>query len=418
MSRILIHGGRKLFGSVCVQGSKNSTLPVMAACLLNAGITVLRNYPSIADVDVMQEILEYIGCVINRDEEELVIDTRNASPKPITAEMTGKLRASSVLIGPMLARFGQVQIAHPGGCNIGSRPLDIHMAALKQLGASWEMSEKGIYMRAAKLAGNEIMLRFPSVGATENAVMAAVGACGQTVIYNAAKEPEIVSLCEYLRETGAEISGDGTGKIVIWGGRELSDCIYQPPADRIVAGTYMAAVAACQGTVLLKGCKVSDCRGFLDVYTGMGMSVCCMEDGIQIEQSGRCVNLHRIDTGPYPGFPTDMQSLTMSAAAAAEGTLIIKEQIFESRFKTAEWLNEMGADIEIAGCEAYIHGVPKLQGASVEGADLRGTAALVVAGLCAQGETVVGHADYIRRGYTRLCEHLRGLGADIGWEND
>lgn len=418
MSRIVIYGGRKLSGSVDVQGSKNSTLPVMAACLLNAGITVIRNYPAISDVDVMQEILEYIGCVVNRDDEELVIDTRNAVSRPITAEMTGKLRASSILIGPMLVRFGRVQIAHPGGCRIGSRPLDIHMAALKRLGAVWEMSPEGIRMEAQRLTGNEIVLRFPSVGATENAVMAAVGACGQTVIRNAAKEPEIIALCTYLREMGAKITGEGTEELHVLGGQELNDCVYQVPADRIVVGTYMAAVAACEGSVLLKGCHVGDCRGFLDVYTGMGMTVLCMPDGICISQSGACVNINRIDTGPYPAFPTDMQSLTMSAAAAAKGTLVIQEQIFENRFKTAAWLNRMGADIRVKGAQACIRGVKRLQGATVAGEDLRGTAALIVAGLSARGKTTVQHADYIRRGYAGLCENLRELGADIEWEND
>lgn len=418
MSRIVIYGGKKLSGSVDVQGSKNSTLPVMAACLLNAGITVIRNYPSISDVDVMQEILEYIGCVVNRDEEELVIDTRNAKSRPITAEMTGRFRASSILIGPMLARFGNVEIAHPGGCNIGSRPLDIHMAALKRLGASWEMTGSGIRMQARRLNGNEVVLRFPSVGATENVVMAAVGACGQTVIHNAAKEPEIIALCAYLKETGAQISGEGTDKLVITGGTELNDCVYHVPADRIVAGTYMAAVAACKGSVLLRGCHVSDCRGFLDVYTGMGMTVFCTSEGVCISQCSPCVNLQHIYTGPYPAFPTDMQSLTMSAAATAKGTLVLREQIFESRYKTAAWLNKMGADIRVAGTEAYVHGVPALKGTAVNGEDLRGTAALVVAGLCAEGKTTVNHADYIRRGYADLCKNFRELGAKIEWEED
>lgn len=419
MSRIVICGGKRLYGSVPVQGAKNSALPVMAACLLNAGITVIGNYPSIADVDGMQEILEYIGCVVNRDADEMIIDSKNAVFKPITGDLTRRLRASSVLIGPMLARFGRVQIAHPGGCNIGCRPLDIHLEAMKRMGAVWEMSDTGITLEAKKgyLIGGDIYLRFPSVGATENVIMAAVLANGDTVLQNAAREPEIIHLCEYLRLAGAHICGEGTERIEIKGGVPLTHCTYMVPADRIVAGTYMAAVSACQGEIVLEGCTHQDCRGFLDVYTGMGMQAYASEQGLCIRQKKRGVNLNYIQTGPHPAFPTDMQSLTMSAAAVAEGKVCISEQIFESRYKTAAWLQKMGADIQIKGTQAYISGVPQLTGTTVAGEDLRGAAALVVAGLNAAGTTIVENADFVRRGYMNLCENFSGLGADIKWEN-
>lgn len=417
MSRIVIQGGKRLSGSVTVHGSKNATLPVMAASILNKGITVIRNYPDISDVNVMQDILEYIGCRVYRDEDQMVIDSCNAVSKPILANVTGMLRASSILMGPMLARFGYVQIAQPGGCNIGSRPLDLHMNAFKRLGASWEITQDAIKVTAGKLTGNDIYMRFPSVGATENAIMAAVCARGETVIKNAAKEPEIIQLCEYLRNSGADITGEGTDEILISGVQALEDSIYTISADRIVAGTYIAAVAACKGNVLLKNCRIGDCTGFLDVYSGMGVEFVCMDEGILVTMNERPKNLNYIVTGPFPEFPTDMQSLTLSVASIAQGNLSLCEKVFESRFKTAAWLNEMGADVKISEQCVTVTGKPWITGTTVEGADLRGTAALVVAGLCARGQTVVENADFVRRGYVNLCENFEKLGAQIRWED-
>lgn len=417
MSSILIRGGSRLNGSVRVQGSKNSTLPVMAASLLNRGITVIRNYPDIADVQVMQEILEYIGCTVYRENDEMVIDTRNAEYRPIPTEIAVKLRASSILMGPMLSRFTKVQIAPPGGCLIGARPLDIHMEAFERLGAYWENSEKEITVTARRLVGNQMTLRFPSVGATENAIMAAVCAEGETVIKNAALEPEIIQLCNYLRAAGADISDDGANEIMISGVRHLHDCEYTVAADRIVAGTYIAAVAACGGKVQLQGCTVNDCTGYLDVYTGMGVDFDCNEDGIMVQMTKRPQNLNYIVTEPYPKFPTDMQSITLSVATISEGTLKIYENIFENRFKIVDSLKKMGAQVSMLGSQcAEVTGVAHINGAEVEAADLRGAAALVIAGLCADGITRVNNADYIRRGYADLVENLRKLGAEIQWE--
>lgn len=416
MGKIVIHGGNALQGSVDVQGSKNATLPVMAASILNAGVTVILKCPDIADVDSMKSILEYLGCVVNREEDTLIIDSAKAVSRPITPDMTNKLRASSILIGPLLARFGSVYLADPGGCQIGRRPIDIHLEAVKRLGASWEHDANGVAIRARKLLGSHIHLRFPSVGATENAVMAAVGATGSTRIQNAAKEPEVISLCEYLKKIGVAIEGEGTDTITIAGGCELTDGVYETKPDRIVMGTYMAAAAACGGELFLGGCQMYDARGFLDIYTGMGMQ--CRESGggLWLQNSGRCRNVNYIETGPYPEFPTDMQSVTMSVAAVSEGTVCICEKVFEDRFKTVRWLREMGADIVTSETKAWVKGVDKLKGATVYGEDLRGTAALVVAGLAAEGTTVIENADYIMRGYVNLCEEFRKLGADIVWE--
>jgi UDP-N-acetylglucosamine 1-carboxyvinyltransferase len=418
LGKILINGGRKLNGSVIIHGSKNSTLPIMAASLLNKGITVIQNYPDITDVNVMQDILEYIGCIVNRDEGQMIIDTRNAVSRPIPMEISEKLRASSTLMGPMLARFGSVSIAPPGGCRIGDRPLDIHMSAFKRLGATWDLSENMINLRTRRLLGNDVYMRFPSVGATQNVIMAAVLAEGVTILKNAAREPEVIHLCEYLRSTGAIITGDGTDEIIITGVHQLENTSYTVPADRIVAGTYIAAVGSCKGSIVLNNCKVSDCRGFLDVYSGMGLKFSYEDDGIHVNMDERPVNLNRVETGPYPGFPTDMQSMTLSVAAISRGSLVLEEKIFEDRFQTVPWLIKMGADLIIVDRTAYITGVDHLTGCEVFGADLRGTAALVIAGLSAKGHTTINDADYIERGYMDLCENLRKLGADIEWEDD
>lgn len=416
MSKIVIHGGSRLFGSVKVQGSKNSALPIMAASLLNSGITVIQNCPDISDVRIMRSILEYIGCVINRDDDALIIDSKNAVSKEITPDMTSKLRASSVLLGPMLARFKKVQIASPGGCDIGSRPLDIHLEAVKRLGAVWHFTDDALHVEARLLSGSDIYLRFPSVGATQNAVMAATMASGITHISNAAKEPEVVCLCQFLKSMGVDISGEGTQKIIVKGMCELTDTLFKVPADRIAAGTYMAAVGACGGDIRLIGCTPDDMHGFLNVYRDMGIHYMETGDDLRIWADERLKNIEQIDTGPYPDFPTDMQSVTMSVASVSLGMVKINENIFENRFKIVKWLQKMGALISVDGKCVSVCGVKRLHGAGVCGEDLRGTAALVVAGLSADGITVIENADYIYRGYVNICENFRKLGADIEWK--
>lgn len=418
MSRIVINGDRRLYGSVAVHGSKNAVLPVMAASLMNQGITVIRNCPDIADVRAMQKILEFLECKVQFKNDCMIIDTVNAQSKELKEELTKPFRGSSILIGPMLVRFGSVKIAQPGGCNIGSRPLDIHLNSLKRLGASWRMTQDYIEVEGVHLTVNDVMLRFPSVGATENTVMAAAMLNGTTTISNAAKEPEIVTLCEYLEKAGAVITGAGTDCITVTGRGRLHSAEIIADADRIVAGTYMAAVTACGGSVFLENCKIGDCQSFLDVITGMGARVTVKDNAIFVEMNQRPENLNYIHTGPYPEFSTDMQSIILSVAAKADGVLKLKEQIFENRFKTAPWLEKMGADIKIEKDLAVVKGREYLNGCEVTGEDLRGTAALVVAGLCAQGTTIIHNADYIKRGYMDLCENFRRLGADIKWEDN
>lgn len=419
LGKIVIRGKNKLNGCISVQGSKNSILPVMAASLLNSGKTVIQNCPDITDVSQMIKILEYLGCMVKREENVLVIDTRTAESKPIINELAGKLRASSVLIGPLLARFGCVQLAQSGGCNIGKRPIDIHLEAVKRLGAHWELADEYVSIKAGKLFGNDVRLRFPSVGATENAVMLAAGIPGQTHIYNAAKEPEIVHLCEYLELAGAHIRGAGSSKITVIGTEILKDTTYSVPVDRIAFGTYLGALAVSRGRIIFSNCNMKDAAGFLDIFSGMGITFKQTDEGLLAGCDKRCENLNFIQTGPYPEFPTDMQSVVMSVAAVSEKTLRIRENIFENRFKTVKWLRKMGADIT-CGDEpktVIVSGVSELYGSKVCGEDLRGTAALVVAGLAAKGETVIENADYIKRGYDGLCGNLKKLGADIKWED-
>lgn len=413
MEKLLVHGGRSLRGSVRVQGSKNTCLPVMAASLLNAGISVLENCPDIADVAVMQEILTYLGCVVNREGSTLIIDSRDACSRKIDDTMSCRLRASSVLMGPMLSRFGSVTAAKPGGCDIGARPVDIHLEAFKRMGASWSIGDSCIEVSAVNLHEGDIYLKFPSVGATENAVMAAVLTRGKTVIENAAREPEIEHLCRYLKMSGAKISGEGTNKITVEGVDSLSDVVYTVPPDRIVMGTYMAAAAVTRGDIELVGCCASDAYGFFDVYTGMGMKYKNTDKGIRVWQTDRPRNLNCIKTGVYPEFPTDMQSVTLSVAAVGEGCTLFEENIFENRYKIVKPLNDMGADISVHGKTAVVRGVDKLHGCAIKGTDLRGAAALFVAALGAEGDSGISNPFYIYRGYEQLIRNYRELGAEI-----
>ena len=416
MGRICINGGKRLYGCVDIEGAKNSILPIMAASILNRTVTVIHNCPDIEDVRQMEDILEYLGCTVKRENGSIYIDTENAVNRIIPGSISGKLRASSILIGPLLARFSYVKIARPGGCDIGKRPIDIHLNALKSLGAQWSLSD-GYTEAEGRLRSSEVFFRLPSVGATENIIMASVFLTGQTVIHNAAREPDIVQLCGYLCMAGANIRGAGTDTIIINGVDKLHEAEYNIAVDRIVAGTYVAAVTMCMGEVLLNNCHFKDLRGFVDVYTGMGAYFKECDTGIYVSMKNRPAAINYIQTAPYPGFPTDMQSITLSVLSVAAGMSIVCEDIYEDRFKTAYELVKMGADIITDGSYAVIGGVDRLKGAYVNAHDLRGGAALVIAGLMADGVTVIDNAGYILRGYADLCGNLKKLGADIRWEN-
>ena len=416
MCRIGINGGKRLYGCVDIEGAKNSILPVMAASILNRTVTVIHNCPDIEDVRRMENILKYLGCTVKRENGSIYIDTENVVNRIIPGSISGTLRASSILIGPLLARFSYVKIARPGGCDIGKRPIDIHLNALKCLGAQWSLSD-GYTEVEGRLGSSEVFFRLPSVGATENIIMASVFLAGQTVIHNAAKEPDIVQLCSYLCMAGADIRGAGTDTIIINGVDKLHEAEYNIAVDRIVAGTYVAAVTMCTGEVLLNNCHFKDLRGFVDVYTGMGACFKECDTGIYVSMYNRPAAINYIRTAPYPGFPTDMQSITLSVLSVAEGASVIYEDIYEDRFKTVYELVKMGADIITDGERAVIRGISRLKGAYVNAHDLRGSAALVIAGIGADGRTVIDNAGYILRGYADLCGNLKKLGADIRWEN-
>lgn len=413
---IIIKGGLKLQGEISIQGSKNAVLPIMAASILNSGITVISNCPRISDVWDMIELLKDLGCVIKFEENTLVIDSKDIYKTEIDSVLAEKIRASVVLLGPLLARFGHAKMSRPGGCNIGSRPINFHLDAFKKMNSVCDESDKKVYVESTKLTGAIIDLPYPSVGATENIILAAVLADGITEIHNVATEPEVIELCQFLVRMGSKILGIGSDVLKITGVKKLHDIEYRVRPDRIVMGTYMCACMSTGGEIVLKNCSISDGVGYIDVLSGMGAAIRCENDSINIKCNNRIQALNYIKTMPYPGFPTDMQSIVMSVLCKADGTSVIKETIFNKRLELASQLKKMGASIEVLDNKAIIKGVNNIKGTTVTAKDLRGGAALVVAGLGAEGVTTVQEAIYIKRGYVDICSDLKKLGADIEWE--
>ena len=413
MCRIGINGGKRLYGCVDIEGAKNSILPVMAASILNRTVTVIHNCPDIEDVRRMENILKYLGCTVKRENGSIYIDTENAVNRIIPGSISGTLRASSILIGPLLARFSYVKIARPGGCDIGKRPIDIHLNALKCLGAQWSLSD-GYTEVEGRLRSSEVFFRLPSVGATENIIMAAVFLAGQTVIHNAAKEPEISQLCHFLNGMGAVICGMETEHLMVQGVKRLHDSVWKIEGDRIVAGTYSTAVMAAGGNISLKEVKTKQLKLPLELLRKAGANVREEEFSLHISMKDRPKALS-VCTGPYPEFPTDLQSPFMAFLACAKGESRIREQVFEDRFGTAAALRKMGADITCKGKDAWVRGVYPLKGARVKALDLRGGAALAVAALGAEGKTVIEDCSHIVRGYEDICRDINALGGKISW---
>lgn len=416
MDIIRVQGGHALGGGVHVSGAKNSALKLMAATLLAPGVTTLTNVPNISDVHVMGKVLKGLGATIDvADEHTLVIDTSQADSWEAPYELVAKMRASTAVMGPLLGRFGRAKIAMPGGCNLGARKIDMHILGLEALGVSFDTEHGYIFANAGDgMVGTAVTLEFASVGATENLIMASVRARGTTIIDNAAREPEIVDLANMLNEMGAKIEGAGTPVITIEGVDELHPVEHRVIGDRIEAGTFIVA------GVLAAGPEGIEVTGFNPHHLGMVlkklelMGVRCerIEDGVRV---WRAEHLKPVDiqTLPFPGFPTDMQAQVMILSALAEGSSVITENIFENRFMFASELVRMGAKIRIESHHAIVHGVRGLSGAQVVSPDLRGGAALVVAGLIAEGETDVSAIHHIDRGYERFCEKLCGLGACV-----
>lgn len=413
MSKIKITGGLRLEGSVSVHGAKNAVLPILAATVLAKGVSVIKNCPNLTDVQNTVEILRFLGATVERNGNALTVDTTNADGVHIPEELMRKMRSSIIFMGAIIARNRRAKISAPGGCELGPRPIDLHIKALKELGVDIKESHGYIFCNADNLKSNRIFLKFPSVGATENLMLAACLNTGKTVISNAAKEPEISDLAKFLNSMGAKIEGFGSSEITITGVDTLKSSPHTVMPDRIVASTYLCCAAATGGEITVNNVISEHLSSVIDVLKDAGCTVLTAPNSVYLNAPKRLKAPAEIKTMPYPGFPTDAQSLFLSLLAAASGTSIITENIFESRFRHAEELNRMGADITIVGRSAVIKGVSSLSAANVTAHDLRGAAALVVAALSAPGETVIDNMGYLDRGYENFYENLSALGAKL-----
>lgn len=414
MSVIQIQGLKPLKGTIEIQGSKNAVLPMMAAAFLAVGVTVIRRVPAIEDVFSMMGILRSLGCGCQLSEGVLVIDTTSAEGHKIPEEYVGKMRSSCLLLGPLLARMGEAVTYYPGGCVLGKRPIDLHLFALKKLGASFFEAGGMILAEAGELKGETVGFRYPSVGATENAIMAAVTADGTTVLRNCAREPEIVELCRFLSKMGARICGAGESEITIEGVTRLYPVEFDLSGDRICAGTYLAAAMMTAGDVTVRGMEPSDLREPVSLMRRMGARVLETEGEkeIRLTMEKRPENF-LMSTGPYPEFPTDLQPVFLAAACVADGESRITETVFEARFAAAAIMRRFGAAIRFEGMTAVVKGTYPLKPALADAPDLRGGAALVLSALAADGLSVIRDCGHIARGYEDICRDLRGLGAEI-----
>jgi UDP-N-acetylglucosamine 1-carboxyvinyltransferase len=414
MEAIIVTGGAPLTGELRVGGAKNSALKLMAASLLAPGVSTLHNVPAIADITVMCELLEGLGVRIERADHTLVLDASDVSSADAPYEMVARMRASISVLGALVAREGRAHVAMPGGCNIGQRKVDMHISGLRAMGAIITIGHGFIDAEAPAggLHGADVYLDFPSVGATENLLMAAVTANGRTTIENAAREPEIADLVQFLREMGADISGEGSALIEIEGVEALHPADHRVVGDRVEAGTYVVAGALDGGPVTVRGFDPAHLDIVLSKLGEAGVTVERLDDGVTVSRT-EAIRSVDVATLPYPGFPTDLQAPWMTLMSIADGSAVITENVFENRFMFADELIRMGADIRIDGHHALVKGVPQLSGAPVRSPDLRGGAALVLAGLVADGETEVTDVYHIERGYESFVERLTAIGAQV-----
>ena len=412
MSKFIIQGGKKLEGEINISGSKNAALPIIAATVLNSGTTTLYNVPDIQDVNTMFEILKKIGAIIKRKNNKIIINTNKIHIYEIPDDLMRQMRSSVILAGALLGKYHKARFSCPGGCDIGSRPIDLHLKGFEKLGVNIKEEYGEIYCDAEKIIGTQIHLDFPSVGATENIILAACLGEGSTVITNAAREPEIEDMIKYLNKMGAKINGAGTDKIEIIGVKRLSEVSYNIMPDRIEAGTYLVAGAITSGNIKLLNVDSQHIEPILNKLDEANCKLNINKNEIEIIAPKRVKSVD-IKTMPYPGFPTDMQSIFGALLSTAKGTSVITENIFESRYKYAQELIRMGAKINVEGRTAIIKGTKRIQGANVIATDLRGGASLVIAGLYAKGVTQVDNIHYILRGYEKMDEKLKKLGAKI-----
>ncbi len=413
MSCYEITGGCPLSGSLAVHGAKNSVLPILAACLLVPGQCVLHNVPNLSDVSATLDILRLLGCRADREGDTVTVDASALSRSDIPEHLMREMRSSVIFLGALLARLGRAELSYPGGCELGPRPIDLHLSALRALGAAILEEQGALVCEGGRLQGRELCLSIPSVGATENAMLAACGCPGLTTIIGAAQEPEIVDLQEFLRAAGVQVSGAGTPAVFVRGGTPLRPAEYRVMGDRIAAATYLCGAAAATGEVEITGVNPDTLTAVLVCLEEAGCTLHTGPDRMVLACSAPLKGIAPVRTAPYPGFPTDAQAILMAALAGGEGATLFVENIFDSRYRHVDELRRMGADIQLAGRAAMVSGVGRLHGAAVRSTDLRGGAALVVAALGAEGTTQVSELHHIRRGYQELDRNLRALGADI-----
>ena len=414
MTKLKITGGRRLDGEVLISGAKNAALPILAGCLLAETPVLLRNIPHLRDVTTTIELLSRMGVEITvHDQMGIEVDASGVDKLEAPYELVKTMRASILVLGPLLARYGRADVSLPGGCAIGARPVDLHVAGLREMGAEIQIDNGYIRARARRLRGARLVLDTVTVTGTENLLMAATLADGQTTIENAAREPEVVDLANFLIGMGAQISGAGTDTIVVDGVDKLTGAEYTVLPDRIEAGTYLLAAAITGGRVKVRKVRPEHLDSILAKLRLAGATVTVDGDTVEVDMRGRRPDSVDLRTAPYPGFPTDMQAQFTALNAVANGVGAITETVFENRFMHAQELQRMGADIRIEGNTAIVTGVPRLTGAPVMATDLRASASLVLAGLVAEGDTIVDRIYHIDRGYERIEEKLSALGATI-----
>lgn len=414
MDKIIVTGGNKIHGEVTISGAKNAVLPIIVGTLLAEDVTVLHDVPNLSDVATMKEVLEILGAKVTFENNTMTVDARNVNNYDAPYNYIQKMRASVLIMGPLLARLGRARISMPGGCAIGTRPIDLHLKGLEALGADIQINhgEMNAAVIGDKLKGTRIYLDFPSVGATEHIMMAAVTAEGTTVLENAAEEPEIVDLANLLNNMGANVRGAGTNTIKIEGVEKLHGTTYTIIPDRIEAGSYMIAAAITGGELLIKNVIVDHIKPLIEKLVEAGVEI--NEENGNLRVIGHePIKAVDIKTLPYPGFPTDMQAQFMALMTVAEGTSVFTETVFENRFMHADELRRMGANIKVDGRNAIVEGVSRLSGAEVKATDLRAGAALIIAALAAEGKTKIGELQHIDRGYENLIEKFQNIGADI-----
>ena len=412
MSVYIIKGDAKINGEVSISGSKNSALPIIAACILNAGTTTLYNVPNIKDTNGMFNILKDLGCIINKKGKKIVIDSSKINKFQIDEKLMSKMRSSVIIAGALLGRFRKTVFSYPGGCEIGARPIDLHINGFKKLGINIDESTGYIVCKCDKIVPSEIQLDFPSVGATENLILASVFSDGETIIRNVAMEPEIVDLQNFLNKMGAKVSGAGSNVIKVVGVKRLKEISYTIMPDRIEAGTFLVYTAMTGGKINLQNVNTEHILPVISKLEEAGCKIFKEKNEIVLNAPKRLKAID-IQTFPYPGFPTDMQSIFLSMLSVARGTSVVTENIFENRFKCVPELIKMGAHISISGSSAIIKGTKRLIGKDVTATDLRGGAALIGAALKAKGVACINNCEFVERGYENLEYKLKKLDVDI-----